>query len=76
MKSMLNDCQGVFYNPISAWLHDKLNSRRSMFLVGLVGCLFSVTLLAELTAVYGGGPNKVANGFAVFAIFFYCVWEG
>lgn len=67
---------GVIYNPVGAWLHDKVNSRRWMFLVGLIGCLITTCLLTAMSAVYGGTHNKVGNGFGVFAIFAYIVFEG
>ncbi|KAI9649428.1 hypothetical protein NHQ30_002004 [Ciborinia camelliae] len=66
----------VIYNPLGAWLHDQVNSRRLMFLTGLTGCLITTSCLVGVTAVYAGTDNKIANGFGIFFIFFYLTFQG
>ena len=57
---------GLIYNPGGAWLHDRVNSRRGMLLVGTAGCLFCTVMLVVCSAVWGGTSNKVGNGFGIF----------
>ncbi|KMU84087.1 low-affinity L-arabinose transport system proton symport protein [Coccidioides immitis H538.4] len=38
---------GLIYNPLGAWLHDKVNSRRMMYIVGFVGIFITRLLLHD-----------------------------
>ncbi|KAH7028963.1 general substrate transporter [Microdochium trichocladiopsis] len=67
---------GVIYNPLGAWLHDKVNSRRGMFLVGLFGCLITTSGLAGCVAQYAGTDNKAGNAAGVFFVFLYLAFQG
>lgn len=67
---------GLIYNPGGAWLHDKVNSRRGMFMVGLAGCLVTTSCLCAMIAQYAGTTNKVGNGFGIFFIFLYLAFQG
>ncbi|ERS95123.1 hypothetical protein HMPREF1624_08615 [Sporothrix schenckii ATCC 58251] len=67
---------GVLYNPGGAWLHDKVNSRRGMFMFGLFGCLITTVGLAACIAKYAGTDNKAGNGAGVFFVFFYLTFQG
>ncbi|KAH8807131.1 general substrate transporter [Xylogone sp. PMI_703] len=64
------------YNPLGAWLHDKVNSRRLMYVIGMIGQLVTVSGLTAMAGAYGGTSNKVGNGFGIFFIFFYLLWQG
>ncbi|PVH97063.1 putative MFS sugar transporter [Periconia macrospinosa] len=67
---------GVIYNPLGAWLHDKVNSRRWMFIVGLIGCLVTTSGLAGCIAQYAGTDNKAGNAAGIFFIFLYLAFQG
>ncbi|KAJ5659234.1 hypothetical protein N7507_005685 [Penicillium longicatenatum] len=67
---------GVIYNPLGAWLHDKVNSRRGMYMTGFVGIIVSTSCLAAMTAQYSGTTNKVGNGFGIFFIYLYLAFQG
>jgi MFS family permease len=67
---------GLIYNPLGAWLHDKVNSRRGMYLVGLVGCLVTTFLLAAITASYSGTTNRAGSAMGIFFIFLYLAFQG
>jgi hypothetical protein len=67
---------GVIYNPLGAWLHDKVNSRRAMYIIGFVGIIISTSCLAAMTAEYAGTTNKVGNGFGIFFIYLYLAFQG
>ncbi|TPX17299.1 uncharacterized protein E0L32_012237 [Thyridium curvatum] len=67
---------GVIYNPLGAWLHDKVNSRRWMFMVGLFGCLFTTSGLVGCIAQYAGTANKAGNSAGVFFVFLYLAFQG
>ena len=67
---------GLIYNPGGAWLHDKVNSRRWMFLTGLFGCLFTTSGLAGCIAQYSGTSNQAGNAAGVFFVFFYLTFQG
>jgi MFS family permease len=67
---------GVIYNPFGAWLHDRVNSRRWMFLVGLFGCLVTTSGLAGCIAQYAGTTNKAGNAAGVFFVFLYLALQG
>ena len=67
---------GLIYNPGGAWLHDRVNSRRGMFMVGTAGCLVTTSCLSAMIARYAGTSNQVGNGFGVFFIFLYLAFQG
>lgn len=67
---------GVIYNPFGAWLHDKVNSRRWMFIVGLFGCLITTSGFAGCIAEYSGTTNKAGNAAGVFFVFLYLAFQG
>jgi MFS family permease len=67
---------GLIYNPFGAWLHDRVNSRRGMYLVGLIGCLITTSLLAAMTASYSGTTNRVGNAMGILFIFLYLAFQG
>ncbi|KAL2010673.1 hypothetical protein VTN00DRAFT_6480 [Thermoascus crustaceus] len=67
---------GVIYNPLGAWLHDKVNSRRGMFITGFVGIVVTTSCLAAMTAEYAGTKNRVGNGFGIFFMFLYLAFQG
>ena len=68
--------KGLIYNPLGAWLHDKVNSRRGMFIVGLIGSLVTTAGLAGCIAQYAGTGNKGGNAAGVFFIFLYLAFQG
>ncbi|KAG2417779.1 hypothetical protein HFD88_008998 [Aspergillus terreus] len=67
---------GVIYNPLGAWLHDKVNSRRGMLMVGMAGCLVTTSGLAGCIAEYAGTSNRAGNAAGVFFIFLYLAFQG
>ncbi|KAJ5960484.1 Major facilitator superfamily domain general substrate transporter [Penicillium vulpinum] len=67
---------GVIYNPLGAWLHDKVNSRRGMYMIGFIGIIISTSCLAAMTAQYAGTTNKVGNGFGIFFMYLYLAFQG
>ncbi|KAJ5499702.1 Major facilitator superfamily domain general substrate transporter [Penicillium expansum] len=67
---------GLIYNPLGAWLHDKVNSRRGMYMIGFVGIIISTSCLAAMTAQYAGTANKVGNGFGIFFMYLYLAFQG
>ncbi|RKU40996.1 hypothetical protein DL546_003477 [Coniochaeta pulveracea] len=67
---------GVIYNPLGAWLHDKVNSRRWMFMFGLFGCLITTSGLAACIAEFAGTSNKAGNAAGVFFVFLYLAFQG
>lgn len=67
---------GLIYNPLGAWLHDKVNSRRWMFMIGLAGCLVTTSCLSAMIATYAGTTNKVGNGFGILFMFLYLAFQG
>ncbi|PGH02877.1 hypothetical protein AJ79_07533 [Helicocarpus griseus UAMH5409] len=67
---------GLIYNPGGAWLHDKVNSRRWMFIVGFIGIVITTSGLAAMTAEFVGTRNRVGNGFGIFFIFLYLAFQG
>lgn len=66
----------MIYNPLGAWLHDKVNSRRWMFMVGLFGSLVATAGLAGCIAQYAGTDNKAGNAAGVFFIFLFLAFQG
>ncbi|KAG8420208.1 hypothetical protein J3459_011309 [Metarhizium acridum] len=67
---------GLIYNPLGAWLHDKVNSRRWMFMTGLFGCLVTTSGLVGCIAQYGGTSNQAGNAAGVFFVFLYLTFQG
>jgi MFS family permease len=68
---------GVIYNPFGAWLHDRVNSRRFMYMFGTFGCLITTSILCALLATYAGHPNeKGGNAGGVFIVFLYLTFQG
>ncbi|KAF9885400.1 hypothetical protein FE257_012922 [Aspergillus nanangensis] len=67
---------GVIYNPLGAWLHDKVNSRRGMYITGFVGILVTTSCLAAMTAEYAGTSNRVGNGFGILFMYLYLAFQG
>ncbi|KAK2814040.1 hypothetical protein FQN50_000444 [Emmonsiellopsis sp. PD_5] len=61
---------GLIYNPLGAWLHDKVNSRRWMFMTGFIGIVITTSCLAAMSAEYGETKNRVGNGLGMgFSLF-------
>jgi len=74
---MLIITTGVIYNPTGAWLHDRINSRRFMYMFGTTGALVTISILCALLATYEAHPNdKGGNAGAVFIIFLYLTFQG
>ncbi|KAL6241405.1 hypothetical protein RBB50_011669 [Rhinocladiella similis] len=67
---------GVIYNPGGAWLHDKVNSRRWMYMIGTAGCLVTTSCLCAMIAKYAGTTNQAGNAAGVFFVFFYLTFQG
>ncbi|KAK2775178.1 hypothetical protein FQN52_004059 [Onygenales sp. PD_12] len=67
---------GLIYNPLGAWLHDKVNSRRWMFMTGFIGIVVTTSCLAAMSAEYGHTKNRVGNGLGIFFIFLYLAFQG
>lgn len=67
---------GLIYNPLGAWLHDKVNSRRWMFMIGLFGCLVTTSGFVGCIAQYGGTTNQAGNAAGVFFVFLYLTFQG
>ena len=67
---------GLIYNPLGAWLHDKVNSRRKMYITGFVGIIITTSCLAAMTAQYAGTTNRVGNGFGILFIYLYLAFQG
>jgi sugar porter (SP) family MFS transporter len=66
----------IIYNPLGSYLHDKVNSRRKMYMTGIAGCLGTTSVLAALTATYANTSNKVGNGFAILFLYLYLAFQG
>ncbi|KAH7077809.1 general substrate transporter [Paraphoma chrysanthemicola] len=67
---------GVIYSPLGAWLHDKVNSRRGMFMTGFAGTVLTVSLLVIMLDLYSSTTNKAGNAAAIFLVFFYLTFQG
>ncbi|KAG7412368.1 Quinate permease [Fusarium oxysporum f. sp. rapae] len=67
---------GIIYNPLGAWLHDRINSRRWMFMTGLFGCLITTSGLAACISEFSGTANKAGNAAGVFFVFLYLAFQG
>jgi hypothetical protein len=57
-------------------MHDKVNSRRWMFMTGFAGIILTVTLLVIMLALYSGTSNQAGNAAGVFCIFLYLLFQG
>jgi nitrate/nitrite transporter NarK len=68
--------KGVIYNPLGAWLHDKVNSRRGMFMTGFAGIVLTVSLLVIMLDMYSATTNKAGNAAGVFLVFLYLAFQG
>ena len=66
----------MIYNPLGAWLHDVVNSRRWMYITGFIGVVVTTACLAAMTAEYAGTTNQVGNGFGIFFMFLYLAFQG
>ncbi|KAK7704993.1 hypothetical protein SLS57_010276 [Botryosphaeria dothidea] len=67
---------GVIYNPLGAWLHDKVNSRRTMYMIGFAGIIVTTSILAAMTAEYAGTTNRAGNAIGVLMMFLYLAMQG
>ncbi|KAJ5654632.1 MFS sugar transporter [Penicillium lividum] len=67
---------GLVYNPLGAWLHDQVNSRRNMYITGFIGIILTTSCLAAMTAQYAGTTNRVGNGFGILFIYLYLAFQG
>jgi nitrate/nitrite transporter NarK len=67
---------GLIYNPLGSWLHDKVNSRRGMFMTGFVGIIVTTSCLSAMTAEYAGTSNRAGNAMGIFFIFLYLAFQG
>jgi len=67
---------GLIYNPGGAWLHDKVNSRRKMYLTGFVGIVITTSVMAAMIALYSGTGNKAGNAVGVLFMFLYLTFQG
>ncbi|KAJ5232275.1 hypothetical protein N7468_005231 [Penicillium chermesinum] len=67
---------GVIYNPLGAWLHDKVNSRRKMFMTGFAGIIVTTSVLAAMTALYAGTTNKAGNAVGILFMYLYLAMQG
>jgi nitrate/nitrite transporter NarK len=66
----------VIYNPLGAWLHDKVNSRRGMYITGFVGIIITTSILAAMTAEYAGTTNRGGNAVGILMIYLYLAFQG
>ncbi|KAK8027820.1 major facilitator superfamily protein [Apiospora marii] len=66
----------LIYNPGGAWLHDKVNSRRWMFITGFIGIIITTSCLAAMIARFAGTDNRAGNAMGVFFIFLYLAFQG
>lgn len=67
---------GLIYNPFGAWLHDRVNSRRGMYLFGTTGVLITTSLIAAMVAEFAGTTNRAGNAMGIFFIFLYLTFQG
>ncbi|GLI78201.1 hypothetical protein PoHVEF18_006508 [Penicillium ochrochloron] len=67
---------GLIYNPLGAWLHDRVNSRRGMYITGFVGIIITTSCLAAMTSEYVGTTNRVGNAFGILFIYLYLAFQG
>ncbi|KAL6400040.1 hypothetical protein AUP68_15732 [Ilyonectria robusta] len=67
---------GLIYNPGGAWLHDKVNSRRKMYMTGFVGIAITTSIYAAMISLYAGTNNKAGNAIGVLFMFLYLAFQG
>ena len=67
---------GVIYNPFGAWLHDKVNSRRKMYMTGFVGIIVTTSVMSAMISLYAGTSNKAGNAIGVLFMFLYLAFQG
>ncbi|KAG9252397.1 uncharacterized protein F5Z01DRAFT_690601 [Emericellopsis atlantica] len=67
---------GVIYNPLGAWLHDKVNSRRLMYIIGFCGIVVTTSVMSAMIARFGGTDNKAGNAVGVLFMFLYLAFQG
>lgn len=67
---------GLIYNPLGAWLHDKVNSRRKMYMTGFVGIVITTSIMCAMIARYAGTTNQAGNAIGVLFIFLYLAFQG
>jgi nitrate/nitrite transporter NarK len=76
LVSKVNSEIGLIYNPLGAWLHDRVNSRRGMYITGFIGIIVTTSCLAAMTAEYAGTTNRVGNAFGILFIYLYLAFQG
>ncbi|KAF5240022.1 hypothetical protein FAUST_4606 [Fusarium austroamericanum] len=67
---------GLIYNPGGAWLHDKVNSRRKMYMTGFIGIVITTSIYCAMISLYAGTGNKVGNAMGVLFMFLYLAFQG
>ncbi|KAI1867735.1 uncharacterized protein JN550_006876 [Neoarthrinium moseri] len=67
---------GMIYNPFGAWLHDKVNSRRKMYITGFVGIIITTSVMSAMIASYAGTSNRAGNAIGVLFMFLYLSFQG
>lgn len=67
---------GLIYNPGGAWLHDKVNSRRKMYMTGFVGIIITTSIYCAMISKYAGTGNKAGNAIGVLFMFLYLAFQG
>jgi nitrate/nitrite transporter NarK len=67
---------GIIYNPLGAWLHDKVNSRRKMYMTGFAGIIVTTSVLAAMTSEYVGTTSTAGNAIGVLFMFLYLMMQG
>lgn len=67
---------GLIYNPGGAWLHDKVNSRRKMYMTGFIGIVITTSIYCAMISLYAGTDNKAGNGIGVLFMFLYLAFQG
>lgn len=67
---------GLIYNPGGAWLHDKVNSRRKMYMTGFIGIVITTSIYAAMISLYAGTNNKAGNAIGVLFMFLYLAFQG
>ena len=67
---------GLIYNPGGAWLHDKVNSRRKMYITGFIGIIITTSVMSAMIALYAGTDNQAGNAIGVLFMFLYLAFQG
>ncbi|KAF5591198.1 sugar transporter [Fusarium pseudoanthophilum] len=67
---------GLIYNPGGAWLHDKVNSRRKMYMTGFIGIVITTSIYCAMISLYAGTENKAGNAMGVLFMFLYLAFQG